>query len=99
MTKVYTTEEFKAPCPDNKKFQIVKSLVEHFTKLYDCITIDGVRISFDKNSWGAVRASNTSPNLTLRFEANTKKRLAEIQKIMADEFKKYKEASLKWYKK
>ncbi|MEK7547785.1 MAG: phosphomannomutase/phosphoglucomutase [Patescibacteria group bacterium] len=98
LTKVYTTEEFKAPCPDNKKFQIVKSLVEHFTKLYDCITIDGVRISFDKNSWGAVRASNTSPNLTLRFEANTKKRLAEIQKIMADEFKKYKEASLKWYK-
>ena len=24
LTKVYTTEEFKAPCPDNKKFQIVK---------------------------------------------------------------------------
>jgi phosphomannomutase/phosphoglucomutase len=98
LPKVYTTEEFKAPCPDNKKFQIVKSLVEHFTKLYDCITIDGVRIAFDKNSWGAVRASNTSPNLTLRFEANTKNRLTEIQKIMADEFKKYKEVSLDWYK-
>ncbi|MFH1284341.1 MAG: phosphomannomutase/phosphoglucomutase [Candidatus Peregrinibacteria bacterium] len=98
LPKTFTTPEFKAPCPDDKKFEIVTTLVDHFTKLYDCITIDGVRVNFDSNSWGAVRASNTSPNLTLRFEANTESRLKEIQTIMAEQFKKYPEASLAWYK-
>ena len=98
LPKTYITPEFKAHCPDDKKFQIVKTLVEHFTKLYDCITIDGVRVNFDANSWGAVRASNTSPNLTLRFEAQTQARLNEIQKIMISELQKHPEVSLNWYK-
>lgn len=98
LTKVETTPEFKATCPDDKKFPIVNALVEHFRKLYPCITIDGIRINFDENSWGAVRASNTSPNLTLRFEAPTKTRLKEIQAIMVTELKKYPQVSLDWYK-
>ena len=98
LPKTYMTPEFKAHCPDDKKFEIVKSLVTHFTALYDCITIDGVRVKFDSTSWGAVRASNTSPNLTLRFEADTEEKLAEIQKIMVDELKKYPEVNLDWYK-
>lgn len=98
LPKVHTTPEFKAHCPDDKKFPIVAKLVEHFTQNYECITIDGVRINFDETSWGAVRASNTSPNLTLRFEAKTPERLKEIQKIMADEIRKYPEVNLDWYK-
>ncbi|PIR55094.1 phosphomannomutase [Candidatus Peregrinibacteria bacterium CG10_big_fil_rev_8_21_14_0_10_36_19] len=97
LPQVHTTPEYKAPCPDDKKFAIVESLVAHFTQNYDCITIDGVRINFDENSWGAIRASNTSPNLTLRFEAPTIERLKEIETIMATEIKKYPEASLGWY--
>lgn len=97
LPKTCTTPEFKAHCPDDKKFEIVKNLVSHFTAIYDCITIDGVRVNFDENSWGAVRASNTSPNLTLRFEALTPERLAEIQKIMVEEMRKYPEISLDWY--
>jgi len=98
LPKTYMTPEFKAHCPDDKKFEIVKSLVEHFTSLYDCITLDGVRVKFDPISWAAVRASNTSPNLTLRFEADTEEKLAKIQKIMIDELKKYPEVNLSWYK-
>ncbi len=94
----FTTPELKVPCPDDKKFEIVKNLVDYFTKHYDCITIDGVRINFDKNSWGAVRASNTSPNLTLRFESNTKERLDEIQKIMTEQLRAYPEISPDWYR-
>lgn len=97
LQKTFMTPEFKAYCPDDKKFEIVQSLTNHFTKIYDCITIDGVRINFDKTSWGAVRASNTTPNLTLRFESDTPSRLQEIQKIMASELKKYPEVSLDWY--
>lgn len=98
LPKVETTPEFKSACPDDQKFPIVNALVEHFQKLYPCITIDGIRINFDENSWGAVRASNTSPNLTLRFEAPTKTRLKEIQAIMVQELKKYPQVSLDWYK-
>lgn len=98
LPKVFTTPEFKAHCPDNKKFEIIKNIQDHFVPIYKCITIDGARINFDENSWGAIRASNTSPNLTLRFEANTPERLAEIQTIMAEELKKYPEVSLDWYK-
>ncbi len=98
LPKSYTTPEFKAHCPDDKKFEIVKKLVEHFTANYDCITIDGVRVKFDEISWAAVRASNTSPNLTLRFEAKSEEELEKIMKIMANEIEKYPEVSLDWYK-
>lgn len=97
LPKVFTTPEFKAHCPDDKKFEIIENLRNHFIPLYECITIDGVRINFDANSWGAIRASNTSPNLTLRFEANTTIRLKEIQEVMVEELKKYPEVSLDWF--
>ncbi len=88
LRKVYNTPEIKVPCPDDKKFPVVKALVEHFTALYPSTTIDGVRVNFTKSSWGAVRASNTSPNLTLRFEADTEEQLEKIQTEMYSEMKK-----------
>jgi len=98
LPKTFMTPEFKAHCPDDRKFNIVKDLTNHFCEKYDCITIDGVRINFDENSWGAVRASNTSPNLTLRFESNDSSRLKEIQEIMVEALKKHPEVNLDWYK-
>ena len=97
LEKTYTTPEFKAHTPDDKKFEIVQALVDHFTANYDSITIDGVRVNFDETSWGAVRASNTSPNLTLRFEAKTPERLQEIQEIMVAELRNHPEVSLDWF--
>ena len=44
------------------------------------ITIDGIRAEFP-NGWGLVRASNTSPYLTLRFEADSRTALENIQSI------------------
>lgn len=98
LPKMETTPEFKARCPDEKKFRIVAELADNFRKRYPCVTIDGVRVNFDEKSWGAVRCSNTSPNLTLRFEAPTKERLLEIQEIMVEELKKYPEIDLNWYR-
>ena len=47
---------------------IVEKVKEYcHDKNYETIEVDGVRINF-KDSWGLVRASNTGPNLTLRFE-------------------------------
>ncbi len=98
LPEMQTTPEYKAHCPDDKKFDIVKKITDHFTREHQCITIDGVRVNFDETAWGAVRCSNTSPNLTLRFEAETREKLAEIQRLMVEQLKKYPEVDLSWYK-
>ncbi len=41
-------------------------------------TIDGIRADFEQG-WGLVRASNTTPSLVIRFEADTQSALEEIQ--------------------
>jgi len=40
--------------------------------------LDGLRVETDKG-WGLVRASNTTPNLVLRFEAESPDALDELQ--------------------
>ena len=41
-------------------------------------TIDGIRADFEKG-WGLVRASNTTPSLVIRFEADSQSDLEQIQ--------------------
>ncbi|MDX9970549.1 MAG: phosphomannomutase/phosphoglucomutase [Candidatus Gracilibacteria bacterium] len=92
--KTITTEEIKIPCDDEKKFEIVQKIVDHFTKQYDCITIDGVRIEFDEIAWALIRASNTSPNLTLRFEAKNEEQMKAIKEVVYEHLKTYKELTV-----
>lgn len=96
--RLITTPEFKAHCPDNRKFNIIKEITEKFSKKFSCIIIDGVRVNFDTITWGAIRCSNTSPNLTLRFEAPTTQKLHAVQKLFVNELKKYPEVDLSWYR-
>lgn len=94
LPKMSTTPEFKLHCPDDKKFEIVQKITDHFTPLYPCITLDGVRVNFDTSSWGAIRCSNTSPNLTARLEAPSDERLTAIKNIFIEELEKYPEIDL-----
>ncbi|MEK7544607.1 MAG: phosphomannomutase/phosphoglucomutase, partial [Patescibacteria group bacterium] len=96
--KMIITPEYKVPCPDDKKFEIMKKVTEAFEKKFPCITIDGVRVNYDTTTWGAGRCSNTSPNLTLRFEAPTQEKLDQVKKLFADELAKYPEVDCGWYK-
>jgi len=50
-------------------------------------TIDGIRVDYP-DGWGLIRPSNTSPVLTLRFEADGQSVLERIQKVFRDELKK-----------
>lgn len=80
LPKVYNTPEIKVPTSDEIKFDIVEKVKDYcIQKNYTILTIDGVRITFP-DGWALVRASNTGPNLTLRFEAITQERLEEIKK-------------------
>lgn len=79
VNKYYSTEELKFPSLDEKKFQVVEKVREYAeNKGYDFITIDGVRINF-AYGWALVRASNTGPNITARFEADTEDKLERLQ--------------------
>jgi len=88
-----TTPELRADCPDDLKFRIVDELRDYFRTKYKVIAIDGARVVFP-DGWGLVRASNTQPALVLRFEAGTRKRLAEIRKLFYDRLSKYPQVKL-----
>ncbi len=78
----HSTPELKASCPDDKKFAVIAELAAEFKRRYEIIDIDGARILFP-DGWGLVRASNTNPYLTLRFEG----RSAEaVERMMAEVF-------------
>lgn len=96
LPKTAITPELKTPTPDSEKFRIVECIKNSMTEQYECLTIDGVRVNFDQHSWGAVRASNTTPNLTIRFEAPTPERLRDIMDTMLEELRKYPEVDLWW---
>lgn len=76
----YHTDEIKVKTTDELKFKIVDAIKEYaLNNNYNIDTTDGVKV-IKKSSWGLLRASNTGPNLTLRFEATTKEELKNIQK-------------------
>jgi phosphomannomutase/phosphoglucomutase len=77
--KYFSTPEINLKVPEENKFKVIdelKTLIN--SSLYSLIDIDGIRLE-NENSWGLVRASNTSPNLVLRFEGKTENDLLEIK--------------------
>lgn len=75
----YPSTYFNYPVIDEEKFNIVEQVKRYaIGKNYNIIDIDGVRVEFE-DGFALVRASNTSPNLTLRFEAHEKERLEELK--------------------
>jgi len=79
-----STPEIRIKCGDDKKFNITENIKKYcLDKNYKINDIDGVKVKFD-DGWALVRASNTSPQLTTRFEATTKMRLEELKKEFMD---------------
>lgn len=78
----YSTPEIKIKSDDEIKFKVVEKIVDYCKqKGYNINTIDGVRAEFN-DGWALVRASNTGPNITARFEGKTEKRMEQLK----DEF-------------
>lgn len=70
MPELVATPEIILPAPDALKFTIIDNVREALEKQYPVFALDGARATFE-NGWGLVRASNTQPAITLRFEAYT----------------------------
>jgi phosphomannomutase/phosphoglucomutase len=84
-----SSPELRIPCPDFRKAEIVDKMRQSFIDKYRVIDLDGARIYFDDNAWALIRASNTQPRLSLRFEARTEKQLTAIKSEMQRELVKY----------
>ncbi|PYM17114.1 MAG: phosphomannomutase [Candidatus Rokuibacteriota bacterium] len=86
---LHATPELKAMCPDAEKFRVVEELVAELKTRYDTVDIDGARVLFPSGGWGLVRASNTNPYLTLRFEARTEAEIAAMKSAIYDALRRY----------
>jgi len=75
----YSSEEIIIPIEENKKEEVVNKVKQYAEeKNYNIFDLDGVKILFN-DGFAIVRASNTGPNLTLRFEAKTQEELNKRQ--------------------
>ena len=90
--KLIATPEVIVSAPDERKFQIIEALQQEFAAEHPVITLDGARVSFE-HGWGLVRASNTQPAITMRFEARTKADLVAIMRDFDQRLARYPEVS------
>jgi len=75
------TPEIKIPLSDEHKFDFIEHLKKNGSFVdAKMIDIDGIRIEFS-DGWGLLRASNTTPCLVARFEADTLTALERIQAL------------------
>lgn len=93
LPQVYSTPEINITVTEETKFKIIEDLKKalenppaDFPKIKDIITIDGIRVIFE-NGWGLVRASNTTPKLVTRFEADTKENAKIYENVLIKLFK------------
>ena len=80
----FSTPELNIKLNEGEQHKLIKKLQEtaRFPGASEIIKIDGLRVEY-KEGFGLIRASNTTPVIVLRFEADTEKKLQEIQ----DQFK------------
>jgi phosphomannomutase len=81
--------EGRIPFDEATKFAAIDYVRDQFANNYPVIDIDGVRVDFG-DGWGLVRASNTEPALTTRFEAVTIARAEEIRNLMLEQVEAFR---------
>jgi len=92
LPKAFSTPEINIDVLESRKFTIVEDFIHKSSFVKgEKITIDGLRVNFE-DGWGLLRASNTTPKLVLRFEAQTSERLDEIQQLFLGQLKQIDES-------
>ncbi len=76
-----STPEINITVTEESKFAIIEALQRDAQWGEASVaTLDGLRVDYPKG-WGLVRASNTTPVLVLRFEAESEEELKRIQDV------------------
>ena len=80
-----STPELHIKVSDANKFKIMEKLESQGNfEGGNLVKVDGVRVDFP-NSWGLVRASNTTPVLVARFEGDTEEALETVKTVFRDQ--------------
>ena len=80
-----STPEINIHVTDENKFTLVEKLSSQGAfEDGNISTIDGVRVDY-QDGWGLCRASNTTPVLVLRFEADDEAALSRIQQVFREQ--------------
>ena len=89
INRYIATPEITKEVDDNKKFGIIEKAVNYFkSKDFKVIDVDGARVIFD-DGWGLIRASNTSPKITISYKAKTIEDLNNIKNEFESLIAKY----------
>lgn len=81
----FSTPELKVATTEEAKFQVMERLITAGDFGAGTVTaIDGLRVDYPEG-WGLIRPSNTSPVLTLRFEADSEEALERLQALFAEQ--------------
>ncbi|PSF05201.1 phosphomannomutase/phosphoglucomutase [Marinobacter fuscus] len=83
-----STPELNVEVTEKEKFAIIEQLGEQAEFGDGSIsTIDGIRVDY-ADGWGLCRASNTTPVLVLRFEAENEAALERIKAVFREQLQK-----------
>ncbi|WP_394241300.1 phosphomannomutase/phosphoglucomutase [Halopseudomonas laoshanensis] len=79
------TPEINLSVGEARKFEIIEALKKQAQWGTGKVsTLDGIRVDYP-SGWGLVRASNTTPVLVLRFEADQAEELERIQQLFREQ--------------
>jgi len=92
---VFSSPTYRIACERLTCFKIVDELKAQFSQdaNAELITVDGLRVHFPYG-WAIVRASNTEPVISIRFEADTADNLSKIKKEFSQTISNYIDCSI-----
>ena len=83
LPKTFQSPTMAPFCKDEEKYKVVKDLVNQINEIKskntqidnqsikEVLTVNGIRFTFDDNSWGLIRASSNRPSLVIVTESPT----------------------------
>jgi phosphomannomutase len=88
MPTLYSTPEYRPLCPDEMKEAVIAGVAKALEGKGEIVSVDGVRVRFERG-WGLLRASNTEPVLSLRFEGETEDDAVQYRHIFANALRQF----------
>lgn len=88
LPRLYSTPEYRPHCPDDQKTIVINGVKEQLAGKGEINDVDGLRVQFEWG-WGLLRASNTEPVLSMRFEATSEEAAHSYRALFMDALKQF----------
>ncbi len=81
----FSSQEINLPVPDKVKFKLIDALSNKVTfEGANINSIDGIRAEFEQG-WFLIRASNTTPSVVVKFEADNEAALERMKNVLKEQ--------------